>query len=461
MNAELERVLLRVSRSEYIDDGDLDRAARLILDCVVEGLKVKRTGIWLLADDNESIVCRLLIDVHNNTEVENIVLTREQFPTYFNALDEERTILVPDALTDPVTAEFIESYLEPLGIGSMLDTPIRHRGKMIGIICSEGTERGRQWTDDEATFSGVLSDLYGRAISSSQRAQLEEALRQVNLELEQKVDERTLTLNETLKELKDTQAHLIESEKMAALGGLVSGVAHEVNTPLGVAITSLSHIKEEVDTLRKGYEQGLLDENSFTAFLTEFDTAYQIALGNMERAARLVADFKKTAVGQTSNIVETVVLKPAIDALLTSLNPIYKNRRVTVIATIPETLSLVTYSGAIDQVITNLVSNSCTHGFKQIDHDYEIYLSAKLSANQVVIDYRDTGIGMDAEVARRVFEPFYTTNRANGGSGLGMSITFNLVTQKLGGEIRVLPTKQSGVHFQIKLPLELKAKQAS
>lgn len=454
MNIELENILLRVSQSEYIDDGDLDRAARLILDCVIEGLGVNRTGIWLLGEDNESIVCKLLIDVHNNTEVEDIVLTRADFPTYFKALDEERAIRISNALTDPVTAEFIDSYLKPLGIGSMLDTPIRHRGKMIGIICTEGNEQDRDWTDDEATFSGALSDLYGRAISSAQRAELEQALREANAELEEKVIERTQELNQTLDELKNTQAHLIETEKMAALGGLVSGVAHEVNTPLGVAITSLSHIKEEVDRLRKDYEQGNLDENSFTNFLSEFDSAHMIARSNMDRAAKLVSDFKKTAVGQSSSVVEKVVLKESIDALLTSLNPMYKNRNVQIFTTIPDELSLVTYSGAIDQVITNLVSNSCSHGFKGNDRDYEIYISAKQSGNGIILDYRDNGMGMDEEVARRVFEPFYTTNRANGGSGLGMSITFNLITQKLGGEIRLEPSSQNGVHFQIKLPLE-------
>ena len=452
MNTELENILFKVSQSPFIDEGDLDRAARLILDSIVDGLGVKRTGIWLMGEDNESIVCRLLIDVHNNTEVEDIVLTRADFPNYFKALDSERAIRVHDALTDPVTAEFIESYLTPLGIGSMLDTPIRHHGKMVGIICSEGTERNRNWTDDEATFSGVLSDLYGRAVSAYERLKLEDALRDANAELERKVEERTETLNQTLEALKATQEHLIESEKMAALGGLVSGVAHEVNTPLGVAITSLSHIKGEVHTLRKAYETGSLDENSFVRFLSEFDDAHLIALSNLERAAKLVSDFKKTAVDQSSSILEQVNLKSTVDSVITSLNPIYKPKNVSIIATVPEDLSLQTYTGTIDQILTNLISNSCTHGFRSSNADNDIYLSAMLVGEQVVMDYRDNGVGMDPEICRRVFEPFYTTNRANGGSGLGMSITYNLVTQKLGGEIKVLPSASGGAHFQIKLP---------
>ncbi|SBS32651.1 Sporulation kinase A [Marinomonas aquimarina] len=455
MNEQLESILLRVSQSDCIDDGDLKQAARLILDCVVEGLGVKRTGIWLLDDDNESIVCRLLIDAHNNTEVEDIVLTRQEFPRYFQALDSERAIRINDALTDPVTTEFVESYLTPLGIGCMLDTPIRHRGRMIGIICSEGIERGHQWSDDEATFSGVLSDLYGRAISSSERAKLEEALRTVNAELEQTIAQRTQALHATLQELKETQAHLIENEKMAALGGLVSGVAHEVNTPLGVAITSMSYIKDEVEQLRRDYQQGRLDEQGFTHFLSEFDMAYLMLRSNLGRAAKLVSDFKKTAVDQSSDIVESICLKDTIDALLTSLHPMYKQKLVQIHLTIPDQLAMVTHSGAIDQILTNLISNSCVHGFQDMVPENCIFLDVAQAGEQVVIDYRDNGVGMPQEVCQRVFEPFYTTNRANGGSGLGMSITYNLVTQKLKGTIRVLNDVEQGVHFQIRLPLTL------
>lgn len=457
MNDHLESILLRVSQSECIDDGDLEKAARLILECVVDGLGVKRTGIWLLDEDGESMICRLLIDVHNHSEVENIVLTRKEYPQYFNALDSERAIRINDAFTDPVTAEFIDSYLTPLGIGCMLDTPIRHRGRMIGIICSEGTIRGHQWSDDEATFSGVLSDLYGRAMSSYQRAKLEEALRIANTELEQKVAERTQALHDTLQELKDTQAHLIESEKMAALGGLVSGVAHEVNTPLGVAITAMSYIKDEVEQLRGDYQKGCLDEQGFTHFLSEFDSAYGISRSNLERAAKLVSDFKKTAVGQSSNVIESICLKATIDALLTSLHPMYKQLHVQIHLAIPDQLAMVTYSGAIDQILTNLISNSCIHGFQGAEQDNHIYLRVEQVDGHVLIDYRDNGLGMSADVCRRVFEPFYTTNRSDGGSGLGMSITYNLVTQKLKGEICVVGDSDQGAHFQIRLPLTLES----
>ncbi|MBM6552079.1 sensor histidine kinase [Marinomonas ostreistagni] len=454
MNAVLESILLSVSQSQYIDEGDLERSARLILDSLVEGLNVDRAGLWLMSEDSESIECHVLIDVYNNIEEEQRVLTRREFPKYFQALDEARTIRANDAYYCTVIQEFLEPYIKPRGIGSRLDTPIRHRGKMIGVISSESTTRGRNWSDDEASFSGALCDLYGRALSAYQRAQFEAALCDANAKLELKVKERTKELNQALDELKSTQDHLVESEKMAALGGLVSGVAHEVNTPLGVAITSLSHIKGEVTTLRDDYAHGRLDENSFIRFLHEFDSAHDIAQSNMERAAKLVSDFKKTAVDQASNVMEEVNLSRSLDALVSSLKPIYKPKKVTVTCDVPQHLRLITYSGAIDQIITNLVNNSCIHGFESASYDNEISLVATQESDEIVLDYHDNGKGMTAEVAKRVFEPFFTTGRTKGGSGLGMSITYNLVTQKLKGEIKVLNDGHQGVHFQIRLPLQ-------
>lgn len=451
MNYVLESILLSVSQSKYIDEGDLARSARLILDTLVEGLSVSRSGIWLMNEDHDSLICRLLIDVHNNTEDEDMVLTRKSYPKYFAALDEQRTIRVNDAEYNTIISEFKDNYIIPLGIGSRLDTPIRHAGKMIGIVCSESTIRGRVWTDDEASFSGALADLYGRAIASFQRNKLQHALREANARLEQKVAERTKELQKAMQELRSTQDHLVETEKMAALGGLVSGVAHEVNTPLGVAMTSFSHINEEVHRLREDYQNGSLDESSFIRFLEEFDMAYDIAHSNMERAAKLVADFKKTAVDQTSNVVEPVNLKRSIEALLTSLHPLYKSKGIKIVVDIDDAVFLVTYSGAIDQVVTNLVSNSCIHGFPQTNSNNEVSILITKSEQGVVIDYLDNGLGMDEEVRKRVFEPFFTTNRSNGGSGLGMSITYNLVCKKLNGSIKALSAEE-GVHFQIFLP---------
>ena len=237
MKETLELILLRVSQSADIDKGELDVASRLIINSVCEGLQITRAGIWLYDEMQTLVQCTLLIDKGNDLDHESLVLTRKDFPHYFEALDSERTIAAHDALTDVATFEFAEVYLTPLGISSMLDVPIRHRGKMIGIICCEHQGKAREWHADEVVFAASLADLYGRAVSANERADYEQRLIEANQTLEQKVIDRTA-------ELEAAQEKLVESEKMAALGNLVAGIAHEVNTPLGIALTSVSNCKE-------------------------------------------------------------------------------------------------------------------------------------------------------------------------------------------------------------------------
>ena len=173
MKEALELILLRVSQSPDIDKGELDVASRLIINSVCEGLEITRAGIWLY-DENQTLVqCTLLIDRGNDLDHESLVLTRRDFPHYFEALDSGRTIAAHDALTDVATFEFSEVYLSPLGISSMLDVPIRHRGKMIGIICCEHQGKAREWLADEMVFAASLADLYGRAVSAKERADYE------------------------------------------------------------------------------------------------------------------------------------------------------------------------------------------------------------------------------------------------------------------------------------------------
>ena len=161
MKENLELILLRVSQSPDIDKGELDVASRLIINSVCEGLEITRAGIWLY-DENQTLVqCTLLIDKGNDLDNESLVLTRRDFPHYFEALDSGRTIAAHDAITDVATFEFAEVYLTPLGISSMLDVPIRHRGKMIGIICCEHQGKARQWLDDEMVFAASLPTFTG------------------------------------------------------------------------------------------------------------------------------------------------------------------------------------------------------------------------------------------------------------------------------------------------------------
>ena len=449
MKESLELILLRVSQSADIDKGELDVASRLIINSVCEGLQITRAGIWLYDEMQTLVQCTLLIDKGNDLDHESLVLTRKDFPHYFEALDSERTIAAHDALTDVATFEFAEVYLTPLGISSMLDVPIRHRGKMIGIICCEHQGKAREWHADEVVFAASLADLYGRAVSANERADYEQRLIEANQTLEQKVIDRTA-------ELEAAQEKLVESEKMAALGNLVAGIAHEVNTPLGIALTSVSNCKEELKGIYRDFENDELTEQGFKDFEAICSEGLNLAETSLMRAANLVQDFKRTSADQTSLEIEEIALDEYIPRVCNPLKPMLRKEQVELSIEVTPNLVITTCPGIIAQLLTNLISNAQRHAFGPSVNNNENRVSVSCSKNAkgIVISVQDNGKGIPEALHKKVFEPFYTTARDKGGTGLGLNILYNLVRQKLNGETDLTSTPGEGTKVTVCIPVE-------
>ncbi|WP_281715876.1 GAF domain-containing sensor histidine kinase [Alteromonas sp. CyTr2] len=449
MKESLELILLRVSQSADIDKGELDVASRLIINSVCEGLQITRAGIWLYDEIQTLVQCTLLIDKGNDLDHESLVLTRKDFPHYFEALDSERTIAAHDALTDVATFEFAEVYLTPLGISSMLDVPIRHRGKMIGIICCEHQGKAREWYADEVVFAASLADLYGRAVSANERADYEQRLIEANQTLEQKVIDRTA-------ELEAAQEKLVESEKMAALGNLVAGIAHEVNTPLGIALTSVSNCKEELKGIYRDFENDELTEQGFKDFEAICSEGLNLAETSLMRAANLVQDFKRTSADQTSLEIEEIALDEYIPRVCNPLKPMLRKEQVELSIDVTPNLVITTCPGIIAQLLTNLISNAQRHAFgPSVNNDVNrVSVSCSKNAKGIVISVQDNGKGIPEALHKKVFEPFYTTARDKGGTGLGLNILYNLVRQKFNGEIDLKSTPGEGTKVTVCIPVE-------
>ncbi len=282
------------------------------------------------------------------------------------------------------------------------------------------------------------------------RANLEQTVEQRTRELQQSNEE----LSASLEKLKIAQEELLQSEKLASLGNLVSGVAHEVNTPLGISITAASHLTSEVRLVSTALTENTLKKSDLERFFEECRETGDLLSKNLDRAARLVSSFKQVAVDQTSEEQRHINLHAYVDEVLTSLRPKYKNTPVTVVNDIAADITLVLSPGALSQVITNLVINSLLHGFDDGHLPGRIRLSTtRLDPQTLVLLYEDNGQGMSEETLKHIFDPFYTTRRSSGGSGLGMNIVFNLVTGKLGGRIQVENPPHQGCRISISLPL--------
>ena len=269
---------------------------------------------------------------------------------------------------------------------------------------------------------------------------------------------RTVQLAETNEELRSTlemiqltQAQIIETEKMAGLGSLVAGVAHEINTPLGVSISISSYLEKiNTDFIRKLSEDSV-SKRDFGKFLDNINESVSILTVNLNRAAELIKNFKKMAVDQSNDIKTRFSIKDDIDAVIISLKHESKKTGLIINNNCPEQLEINSFPGAISQILTNLIINSIKHGFKNREAGV-INIDCQPADHLLHLVYSDNGRGIAPDIIDKIFQPFFTTDRQGGNSGLGMNIVYNLVTQKLKGSIRCESTVGQGVKFFIDLP---------
>lgn len=261
-------------------------------------------------------------------------------------------------------------------------------------------------------------------------------------------------LQGALENLKTTQDSLVESEKMASLGGLVAGVAHEINTPVGVGMTASSHLSDSTTAFMSHYRDGSMTRSELESFLHVADESSRIIMGNMQRAADLIRSFKQVAVDQSDNVTRSINLKEYVEEVMLSLQPKFKRSKIEVKVEIPPDVLLETQPGAISQILTNLLVNSLTHGF-EAEEEGTINISAHEANDKILISYEDNGKGMTEDVRKRIFEPFFTTRRGAGGSGLGMHLLYNLVSQSLHGRVTCKSILGEGARFDIEFPSKL------
>lgn len=288
--------------------------------------------------------------------------------------------------------------------------------------------------------------------------QAAEQLQQLNTSLEQKVMERTQALSATNQELKqaitslqEMQGQLVQAEKMASLGNLVAGIAHEINTPLGTSVTSASSLQAEVSTLVKRFEAGSMKRSELQGFLDHANQACLILLSNIERASNLVRSFKQVAVDQSSDDWRDIDVHTYFDEILTSLHPRFKLSAVSVENLADPALHCYSNPGAIYQIISNLVLNALTHAYAP-GQPGVIRISAHREGSMICMTCEDDGAGIPEENLSHVFEPFFTTKRGSGGTGLGLNIVYNLVKTQLKGDIDVKSILNRGTCFTFRFP---------
>lgn len=314
----------------------------------------------------------------------------------------------------------------------MIDT----QGKTLGILVALDK---RPIDENKRLLAlSLLSIFASRCAAELQHQDREEALERI-------VEERT-------QGLRQAQSKLIEQEKMAALGALVAGVAHEVNTPIGVAITAASGLREFAAALLEKLSGGAVKRSELQELVSHLQLGASLVEDNLNRAANLIGNFKQLAVDQSNLQISDFDLAEYIGSIFTAHGPELKKAGVSHVLELPAGVRVHLPAGEIAQLLSNLIMNSLTHAFAGTAPG-SIRLSGQVQGDQVHLLFADDGVGAPPAVRTRMFEPFFTTRRGQGGSGLGMHIAYNIATG-LGGEIALVDSAR-GLAIAIRLPLRL------
>jgi PAS domain S-box-containing protein len=347
--------------------------------------------------------------------------------------------------------EFVELLLTEHQVDDFEALIRRGDGKIINSVFSARLYD----TGPDSKSMYILSQL-----DVTQQREVEQQIRELNAELEQRVSSRTYKLERSnaelaaaLVSLKKMQSELIRSEKLASLGSLVAGIAHELNTPIGNAVTIASTIQDESKRLQSEVLDGKLRRGSFDHFLAQIAYGSDVLLRSLSRAADLIRSFKNVAVDQTSDQRRQFGLCQMLEEIVLTNAPLYRKSGYVVELELEPEIVMDSFPGALGQVVTNLIGNSVAHGFDGRSDGTMRIKTLRAADEMVILSFTDDGIGIADDDLKKVFDPFFTTKLGQGGSGLGMNIVYNLVTEILGGIVSITSEIGQGTCVTMVLPL--------
>jgi len=422
-------VLAEQARSADVLDADPESALRRITELAAETLETERVSVWFYNDDRTKIRCADLYERTRRQHSSGAELTAANYPAYFRALAQERAIAADDAATDVRTREFAPRYLQPLGISSMLDAPIRGGGRMVGVVCHEHTGPARIWKPDEQSFGGSMADLVALSLEVTQRRQAEAALREAHASLEVKVMERTrdlATANERLKELDRLKSEFL------------STMSHELRTPLN-SIIGFTGI------LRQGLAGPLNDEQKKQLGMVHSSARHLLGMIND------LLDLSRIESGKMEILRETFSVAGLVKEVVESLTPLVEQKKLRLESTLDDPqLTLYSDRKRCFQILLNLANNAVK--FTEVG---VIRLSVRSTPADVEIEVSDTGIGIKPENMEHLFEAFRqvdgSARRVYEGTGLGLYLSRQLATM-LGGHMKAKSEFGIGSQFCFTVP---------
>jgi len=331
-------------------------------------------------------------------------------------------------------------------------------GAIAGVLLPDGSVGSVAIWSSSLTLDGNGAIIWA-LLDLTEELNAKRELKDLNVSLESRVRERSAALERAnadlsaaLQTLQHTQDELLASEKMASLGSLVAGIAHELNTPIGNSLLASTALRDRVQEFERHVAAGALRRSELTAHLEEVRMASELIAGSLHKAAELISSFKQIAVDQTNDQRRVFNLLSAVHDTIATYMPRLRRVPCEVVLQIPSEMSLDSYPGGLYQVLNNLINNTLSHAFEQRAGGVITVRADAVDGDTIELVFSDDGCGMSEDVLKRVFDPFFTTKMGQGGTGLGMNIVYNIVTGVLGGRISIDSSPGAGTTIHLLLP---------
>ena len=332
------------------------------------------------------------------------------------------------------------------------------QGAVAGVLLPDGTVGSVAIWSSSIVLDGQPAIIWA-LLDQTEELNAKRELKDLNFTLERRVSERSAALakantelNALLDTLRHTQDELLAAEKMASLGSLVAGIAHELNTPIGNSLLAATALRDRVSEFDRHVAAGALRRSELTAHLGEVRMASELISGSLHKAAELISSFKQIAVDQTNDQRRSFDLLAAVQDTVATYAPRLRQASCEMVVAIPEGLRFDSYPGSLYQILNNLINNALKHAFEGRSGGVITLGAQDLDDGMAELTFSDNGAGMSEEVLRHVFDPFFTTKMGQGGTGLGMNIVYNIVTGILAGRIAIESAPGAGTTVRITLP---------
>lgn len=455
LRASASSKLVNLANHRLIEHGDEADYWPLLAQESASLLRLERISIWLLSEDKQQLVCRYARQEADQAPAP--ILERRMMPVFFASLEHNQPIIAHDATHHHFVWDLAKAYLTERHISSIMAFPIHHNDR-IYILLFEQTGQQRNWLPDEIKVGNQLANIAARALGNQDRRVFQDEIHILNArlseahtELENRVQERTQGLLQSNAELKRTMNQLVQTEKMAALGRLVTGIANELIPPLIDALEHSNLLSQHSNQLAQHLSSGPLKRSSLEQYIATTEAQGKLIEDKIALASELVGQFKLIAVDTSSERRRSFNLYETVSDLAKMLSRQLRHQGHQILLNIPRQLELDSFPGPLEQVLTHLIQNAVFHGFAQRRAGV-IEISAYAQGEQIIVECRDNGIGIAADQLPRVLEPFYTRALHNEHSGLGLYIANNILSEVLAGTLEIESTLGQYTMIKLRIP---------